>query len=437
MKRYLLGLLLLAVQLNCAHKEVNSVKTTGITVPKSDGTFIQSYLVRDWTDERWQREFAALKEAGMQYLILGSTLNTDNDGKTYAIFPTSLPGVTNRYGNDIVENCLRNAKAAGMKVFLGLNFDEKWWQANFTLEWITAQMELGNKLAGELITRYKSRYKETMYGWYWVWEVDNLHTTTAQSQTLLAKALNVNLDYLNKETPDMPFMLCPFFNHRLGTAQESATIWTNVFRQTNFKKGDIFAPQDCVGAGGLTISVLGEWFAALKKAVDTKPGLQFWVDTETFDQRFWTSATLDRFVKQMEIVKPYVSNYITFAYSHYYSPWKDNPQFHKDYLYYLKNGKLPDTEVSADIQNADLITLTDLSKEFVWSVRSGSEANVAGYRLYLNDELYAEWQYKPGAQKDMRVKIAANSLRETNRFFVTPYSASGKEGAGKRITAGR
>ncbi|MBL7758830.1 MAG: hypothetical protein JNL59_15580, partial [Chitinophagaceae bacterium] len=55
----------------------------------------------------------------------------------------------------------------------------------------------------------------------------------------------------------------------------------------------------------------------------------------------------------------------------------------------------------------------------------------------LNDELYAEWQYKPGVQKDMRVKIAANSLRESNRLFITPYSASGKEGAGKLITAGR
>lgn len=434
MKRILFGLFVLIVHLNCAHKEVANSATSFATVPRSDGTFIQGYLVRNWTDARWQQEFDALKEAGMQYVILGSTLNTDSAGQMYSIFPSSIPGVINQYGNDIVENCLRNAKKAGMKVFLGLNFDEKWWSASFTSDWLTRQMQLGNQLAEELIDRYKSRYGACMYGWYWVWEVDNIHATTPQLQSLLAKVLNVNLDYLNNATPDMPVMLCPFFNHRLGTSQQAATLWTNVFREAHFKKGDIFAPQDCIGAGGLDLSVLDEWFAALKTAVDTKPGLQFWVDTETFDQRFWTSATLDRFVKQMEIVKPYVSNYVTFAYSHYYSPWKDNPRFHKDYLHYVKNGKLPDEEVASDIQNLNLITLNDLSKEFIWSVKPSSEVNVAGYFIYLNDSLYANWQYKPGVDRERRVKIAGNILKPRNEIRIEPYSVSGRKGLGKKIT---
>lgn len=434
MRRTFLVLSLLLMCLSCAHKEIASSANSSVAVPKSDGTFIQSYLVRNWTDERWLQEFNALKEAGMQYVILGSTLNTDSAGRMYSVFPSSIPGVINQYGNDIVENCLRNAKTAGLKVFLGLNFDEKWWSASLTSDWMTTQMKLGNQLAKELTDRYKSRYNEYMYGWYWVWEVDNIHATTPQLQSLLAKALNVNLDYLNHATPDMPFMLCPFFNHKLGTAQQAAALWTNVFREANFKKGDIFAPQDCIGAGGLDMSVLNEWFAALKTAVDTKPGLQFWVDTETFDQRFWTSATLDRFVKQMEIVKPYVSNYITFAYSHYYSPWKDNPQFHKDYLYYIKNGKLPDADAVADIQNINLITLNDRSKELIWSVRSSSEVNVAGYFIYVNDSLCADWQYKPGVNRERRVKIDPNTLKPLNEVVIEPYAASGRRGVRKKIT---
>ncbi len=438
MKAYLIGFCLLFTQLECTKsrdQERDSVPAAA--VPKTEGTFIQYNLVRNWTDARWQQEFNALREAGMQYIILGSTLNTDTSGRMYAIFPTTIPNVTNRYGNDIVENCLRNAAAARFKVFLGLNFDERWWRGNHSIESLTPLMQLGNQLAEELVNRYKSRYAETMYGWYWVWEVDNLHFTTLQTQEALAKALNTNLDHLSRISPDMPMMLCPFFNYRLGTPQQNADMWRNVFRQTNFRPGDIFAPQDCIGAGGLNMEVLSDWFAALKPAVDSKAGLEFWVDTETFDQRFWTSATMDRFVKQMEHIAPYVKRYVNFAYSHYYSPWKDNPAFHDAYVYYTKHGKLPDMNVSADIQHADVNSLTDLSKELTWSVRPSSEVNVAGYFIYLNDSLYLDWQYKPGVDKSRRLKIAGSALKDRNVILIRPYSVTGKQGAGRSVAFDR
>ena len=72
-----------------------------------------------------------------------------------------------------------------------------------------------------------------------------------------------------------------------------------------------------MGAGGLELGMVDEWFSLMNEAVKTKPGLQFWSDAETFGQRFWTSAPPDRFVEQVKIVNPYVSNIITFAYSHY------------------------------------------------------------------------------------------------------------------------
>ena len=42
-------------------------------------------------------------------------------------------------------------------------------------------------------------------------------------------------------------------------AEECGKMWTNVFAQTDFRPGDIFAPQDCVGAGGLNLDNLWEW----------------------------------------------------------------------------------------------------------------------------------------------------------------------------------
>src|SRR4051794_29028449 len=94
--------------------------------PIARGTFIQEWLVPDWTDAQWQAEFRFLREVGMEYLVFGSTA----DSKARVTFyPTALPGyrLADGYSNTI-DACLRNAEKAGFKVFLGLNFHGGWWQ---------------------------------------------------------------------------------------------------------------------------------------------------------------------------------------------------------------------------------------------------------------------------------------------------------------------
>jgi len=350
-------------------------------------------------------------------------LHTDND-INQTIYPSNLPDVKARYQADLVENCLRNAKEAGFKVFLGLNFNEKWWTASFTPEWLFGQMELGNKVAEELVNRYKSRYDETMYGWYWVWEVDNLNCTTTERQDILAKALNMNLDFLNKISPKMPFMLCPFVNYQLGNSQNNSKIWQYVFSGTHFREGDIFAPQDCVGAGGLELGMVDEWFSQMKEAVKTKPGLQFWSDAETFDQRFWTSAPLDRFVEQMKIVKPYVSNIISFAYSHYYSPLQTIPEYHEAYLEYVKTGALPVKIIPEPV--TDLIAFSDAEAKISLSWQEPkNKVNIAGYYIFKDNKLIANLQYKSHNQFIAGFKDNDSEASKVCRYEVCSYTSSG------------
>lgn len=360
--------------------------------PIADGTFIQNDLIANWTDERWQQELQALKEVGMHYIIIAPTLQTNEKEVSETIYPTALPGVQQKYPNDLVDNCLRNAQKAGFKVFLGLNLNDKWWSANFTYDWLKSQMETGNSVADELIHKYKNKYGDVMYGWYWVWEVDNIHSNTPQLQAALATIININLDHLHAVTPSMPFMMCPFMNYRLGTADQNGKMWSNVFAGTHFKKGDIFAPQDCIGAGGLKLDTLAVWFREMKKAVDTKPGLLFWSDAETFDQRFWTIAPLDRFVKQMEIVKPYVSNIISFAYSHYYSPFKVNKKYHETYLQYVRKGVLPSTPVPGAPKELRIYKNDYNKVVLAWQPPADSSA-IAGYYVYRDGILTGNVQY--------------------------------------------
>ena len=392
--------------------------------PIADGTFIQDYLVKNWDDAQWQKELTALKEVGMHYLVLAPTLNMDEDGVNRIIYDGSLPGTVVKYPVDLVENCLRNAQKAGLKVFLGLNFDEKWWSAGFSPEWLYEQMELGNQLANELTQRYKNRYKETLHGWYWVWEVDNLNCTTLERQKVLANALNINIDHLSKITPDMPFMLCPFVNYRMGTAEQNREMWINVFAQTHFREGDIFAPQDCVGAGGLEIEMLDEWFKEISVAVKTKPELLFWSDAETFDQRFWTSATLDRFVRQMEVAKPYVSNIITFAYSHYYSPLSANKNFHRSYIEYVETGILPHEPMPEPVGNLTSFAQFDGTVDLFWKEPENKE-NIVGCSVYRDSILIMNLQYQNQIIDTFRDKNAEQG--RNHEYRICTYNSVGVE----------
>ena len=401
----------------------NSDSPAILAHPIADGTFIQENLVANWDDAQWQKELGFLKEAGMHYLVFAPTLLTNNE-INQAIYLSSLPDIKIRYQVDLVENCLRNAQKAGLKVFLGLNFNEKWWTASFTPEWLFGQMELGNRVAEELVNRYKSRYAETMYGWYWVWEVDNLNCTTTERQDILAKALNINIDFLNKISPKMPFMLCPFVNYRVGNSQDNRKMWQYVFSETHFRESDIFAPQDCVGAGGLELGMVDEWFRDMNEAVKTKPGLQFWSDAETFDQRFWTSAPLDRFVEQMRIVKPYVSNIISFAYSHYYSPQQTIPGYHEAYLNYVKTGALPVNIIPEPVTNLVAFSDADGKLSLSWQ-EPKSKDNIAGFYIFKDNKLIGNLQYKTVDQYLSGFKDKNSTDKETCRYEVCSYTCSG------------
>lgn len=396
-------------------------KNKGTSIPQFNGSFIQEFLVASWNDEQWDREMIMLKEAGIEYLIYAPALLTDEKGKTTTYYPSSL--TRKNLQNKSVEKCLRSAQKNGVKIFIGLNFNDRWWKVDYDIEWLIGQMEIGNKVADELVALYKEKYADTMYGWYWVWEVDNLNCMTAEHQAALAKALNTNLDHLSKITPGMPLMLSPFMNQAVGgNAEEYGKMWENVFAQTHFRIGDIFAPQDCVGAGGLTVDKLDEWFSQLKKAVNTKPGLKFWGNVETFDQKFWVSAPLTRVQKQLETVNSYVSNLICFAYSHYNSPFVVNPDYHKAYVHYLKEGKLPEITIPQKVINVS-IEKNSKGTEIRWS--PGNPNHTTGYNIYKNGTLLRKVQEKNG--KLPTSFIDKESTESGDIYEIAPYNVMDQE----------
>ena len=366
--------------------------------PVADGSFIQWWLVKDWDDSRWTNEFNALKEAGMSYLVLAPTaFRHSSEDVTETIYPTSVEGfriMKDENGDeypDIVDACLRNAQEAGIKVFLGLNSGDGWWDNQSNEEWLTARMEEGNKVADELWSLYGGKYADTICGWYWCWEADNLNLKLEnQSAEIFARAISINIDHLQATGKRLPVMFCPFMNYRLNTPREYADVWEYIFANSSLGAGDIFCPQDGIGAGGQTMDTVAQWFAALREAVNTKPGLKFWADVETFDATDWTAGTIGRFVTQLELVRPYVDNYITFAYCHYYSPYNVDPGFHNTYVDYVNTG-LIEEEPPATPANlaAELDSVGNVS--ISWDA-AADNVGVCGYYIYRDSRKIANKQ---------------------------------------------
>ncbi|MDR1742223.1 MAG: DUF4434 domain-containing protein [Dysgonamonadaceae bacterium] len=386
-----------------------------------EGTFIQSWLCGSWSDAQWDAEFKALKEAGMKYLIMAPMLQTDEEGDKSSVYPSSW----NPSAPDVLETLLRSAKRNDFKVFLGINMNERWWRLNYDDKWLYEQMEEGNKVIDEILAKYKSRYEETLYGWYWVWEVDNLNCNTSECRTILANCLNINLDHLSKVCPDMPLMLSPFMNYRVGVdASGYGQMWKEVFAKAQFRKGDIFAPQDCCGAGGLTTDMLREWFGALKAAVDTKKGLLFWTNVENFEQHSWTSAPMNRYAKQIETERPFVSGMITFAYSHYYSPNTCNGKLHEAYSYYVKEGVLPEIALPEAVSNV-LLKRSGEETHLSWNLPDKRDTFL-GVHIYKNGSWYRTVQSDKNGNCSL-VFTETTALNDSDVFEVASFNAVGAE----------
>lgn len=399
--------------------------------PISEGTFIQWWLVKDWDDEKWINEFSILKEAGMDYIILTPTAiyETDIDsgeGKTSTIYPTSIEGFQMMQGNDgkyrdVVGTCLKNAEIMGIKVFLGLNFSEEWWSRRRDIDWIFSRMREGNAIADELWELYRDKYPNAFYGWYWCWEVDNgyfRNLDLTSSKKILANAIRIHLDHFDAVDRHLPFMLAPYMDWRLGTASGYGKMWEYVFQNSGMKEGDIFAPQDSIGAGGLNRKNYVKWFSEMKEAIDKSPGVEFWADIETFDIHDWTAITIKDIIEKMQELRPLVDKFITFSYSHYYSPNIVNKGFHETYVNYVKSG---------DIENIPPLAVENLRASIGangdvflnWNDNNDID-EICGYYVYRDGKLISNNQVNRTDVKN--ASRAAKSLSDKpadgNKFVV-------------------
>lgn len=327
--------------------------------PVFNGTFLQSPTCTNWDDERWNAEVEAMQDAGIKYLILQSTADKDADSNWTVYYDSSLSEFNEAAhgAGDVIEAALSHCRSTDIKVFIGLDmFDNFWSVAAITQEYKSI-CGIAAEMAQEIYGEYYSTYADSFGGWYFTPEISN-NIICQLSIAGFCNGLNILIDKIDSLNPDLPLLISPFNTEYLSTGYAGTLFeWIMLFKLTDFRDGDIFAPQDAVGARWTDMNNLRRNWQMYKAAVDCcQAEVKLWANCENFDiaitESFgsgtfsppatenteYVTATLDRFVEQMKIASEYCENIITFSYNHYFSPNVVSPSYMDTYKDYVRNG---------------------------------------------------------------------------------------------------
>lgn len=381
--------------------------TTQRCKPRATCSFIQSWMMNSWDDDRWNEELTAMKEAGIDHLILADTSELQAPaagGKWVLYYPSKLPELSGDnlkdYYGDAIEKGLRACKQNGVKAYLGLGMMDSWWQVGATNSEFTDFSKVSAKIAKELYDHYYSRYSDVIEGWYIVPEIYNEPKIMINALPNLVTGFNTVLDQLTAINPKLPILMSPFNDeyYHCANLEDTKKFYTDFINQTHFRKGDIIAPQDAIGAGWTRLSSDEAVFKMYREVIDsTNKGVVLWANCEDFVQTHdgldpdgpaktentvWATATLDRYVQQLNIASKYCDNIITFAWNHYYSPYYVDPLYNNTYLDYLKNGVL-ETQKPAVTKRVTTKSVSENRLHITWKPFTDN-FGISYYRVYKN-----------------------------------------------------
>lgn len=326
----------------CTESEPISTTVPEVKYPMVSGTFMQPWAFQSYDQARMTQHLQYLKDVGIETLIVQSTFNVSEQSKELTEQDMEFLAVV-----------LAAAKEVGMEVYVGLANDGNWWKKVFTDQyWLDEHVEISLRAAQKIYNSFKSQYPGTLTGWYFWPEYWNMALDAAQTARG-AKFLSDYRDGLYAIDSSMPMLLSPFISSAVD-AKGTEAFWKDILSSSTLRDGDIFCCQDSVGAGHVTIDQIDAYFAAMKAAADTKPGLQFWANNEDFTPDYH-SADMGRFKQQLDITDKYVQKHISFSFCHYRNPDMGKSKAFEAYQYYYETGKLAEGKPAKPIVTVETI----------------------------------------------------------------------------------
>ena len=383
--------------------------------PEFNGTFLQSWMSSSWDEARWAAEVEAMQADGVEYLILQDLADMDSAGNWSVYYESTIAAFEGAaFGGDVVKAALNACRGTDIKIFMGLAiFDSFWLLGNYTGDYARV-CDITAEMLADIYASYYSVSPQNFYGWYFTPEVNN-QLSCGPVMESITKGLNKVLDKATEVDASLPMLVSPFTADYLDPGRVATYAqWLTFFETTAFRDGDIVAPQDAVGADWIgeddLVQVWEMYSAATKKA---KADIHLWANCENFDIAIGPSilggtilrpeteniesvtATLDRFVMQMDIASRYCENIITFSYSHYFSPTLVKSMYIETYRDYVANGYVLETQAPSA---PAVSTVADENGITVSWTESTDNFGIAYYRVCKNGEFLTrvenyKWDY--------------------------------------------
>ena len=388
-------------------------------IEKIDGTFIQPWLYMTYDEEQWHNEMQALKDIGIQYLIMGDVANHNTDGTWTVYYPSQLDYLRDYVAYDAIEPLLYYCDQYDIKLYLGMGLDCAWNSDIVSEEGRKANqdyMQQCNEITTELFNQYKSRYPDTYYGFYFVTELYNtIYMETDTGIDAYAESLDemftMVIDNCNGLDASMPLLFSPYVNifgygYASINADRFTEYWAQVLSRIPFRNGDMICPQDSCGGGGLDAAHLAQWTKAYRNAVDRSNAargttLLLGTNAEMFVQPDAYRMSVPHgvsysgikhvrdFTARLEAANPYVDSLFCFAYPHHYSPYNTEPQFHACLKTYLETGEI-ETEKPTPPTRVEIRLTENQGKQLPEFTFTGMTDNTAVVHtnIYQNGKLY-------------------------------------------------
>lgn len=288
------------------------------------GTFVQLFGKDHWSEAQWEAFLSEIKSLGMNTLIVQYTAfkNAYNDITWF----DSQNTFTIQKSKNTLARLLKVAENQGIEVYLGLYFDETYWQHQTDASWLELHARYCIEIAQELQAQFGN--SKAFKGWYIPHEPEPDAYHTDEKIALFRDVFINPIAHKLHQWGNKPISIAAFWNSALTSPEQLQHFMAELSKSPL----EIIMLQDGVGAGHVTLEQLKTYYLSAEKGLFVEnPNYKgaFWTDLETFAYTPtppYPPATFDRVEQQLmiELAIPSIRKAVSFQYYDDMSSWSPN-----------------------------------------------------------------------------------------------------------------
>ena len=270
-------------------------------IKKITGTFVDFWSKGDWTTAQWEEHFEEMREMGITTAII-QFVAFKNSSNNITWFNSANTFTQNKKSNSLTY-LMEAAQKKQIDVYIGLYFDDTYWNHQTDVEWLKQQADNCIFIAEEINALFNSN--TAFKGWYIPHEPEPTAYNTVEKVKLFKDYFVNRISDRLHQINNKPVSIAAFWNSKLSSPNDLQ----HFMRELSKSNLQIIMLQDGVGVEHVTLDKLAIYYQSAEKGLygkDSSYKGEFWADIETFkyprDERGLTPpADFDRIFQQISI----------------------------------------------------------------------------------------------------------------------------------------